>query len=61
MREEQQSDSAAKNSKAGRLPPGKLDIVYRFGFAPFWKRNPDDRVVKPEETRRWKRLSQSRQ
>ena len=61
MREEQQSESAPETSKVGRLPPGKLDIVYRFGFAPFWKRNPDDRVIKPEETQRWKRLSKLQQ
>lgn len=61
MREEQQSESAPEISKAERLPPGKLDIVYRFGFPPFWRRNPDDWVIKPEETRRWKRLSKLQQ
>ena len=61
MSDEQHVGTATKESRAKRLPPGKLDIVYRFGFPPFWRRNPEDWVVKPEETRRWRRLSKSQQ
>ena len=57
MNAEQPSEATPPAAETKRLPPGRLDIVYRFGFIPFWRRKPEDWVIEPENTRRWQRLS----